>query len=242
MSTNILILAAGPAVFEANDGGYPLCLTEQNGAPLLEHIVFNTRNITDAQYAYAFAASDVNRFHMDQVANLITPGAEVIEIPANTQGAVCTAMLAASRLDMHAELLLISANELVDCDLAKVLDCFRAKQFDGGTITFRSVHPRYSYVRLNEEALVTEAAQQNPISHHATAGIFWFARTHDFLEAAKNLIRKNASTAGKFYIAPAYNELILKQMKIGVYEIPNKDYHPLKTERHMQNFEHGEYE
>lgn len=237
MSTNILILAAGPVEFEAHDGGYPLCLTEVDGKPLLERLVENTRGIQNPHYVYALLDKDVERFHMDQVAQLITPEATIMRIPNSTQGSACTALLAASCLDGDAELLVISANELVDINLADVLVAFRSRGLDGGTITFRSVHPRYSYVRLNDQCLVVEAAQQNPISQSATAGIFWFAKTSEFVEAAKNLIRKNATADGKFYVAPSYNELVLKHKRIGVYPIDNDVYYPLKTEHQMQKFE-----
>lgn len=239
MSTNILILAAGSVGFEAHDGGYPLCLTEVDGMPLLERLVENTRGIHNSHYVYALLDKDVERFHLDAIAELITPGATVVRVPGSTQGSACTALLAASGLDKNAELLVISANELIDINLAEVLETFRDGGLDGGTITFRSVHPRYSYVRLNDQGLVTEAAQQNPISQSATAGVFWFARVSEFVEATKNLIRKNATADGKFYVAPTYNELILKQKRIGVYPINNNHYHPLKTERQIQKFEQG---
>ena len=239
MNTNILILAAGPIGFNACDGGYPLCLSEVNGVPLLERLVENTRGIRNPNYVYALLDKDVERFHLDQVAQLITPGAAIVRVPISTQGSACTALLAATGLDGDAELLVISANELVDVNLADVLEVFRSRDLDGGTITFRSVHPRYSYVRINGQNLVTEAAQQNPISYSATTGIFWFARTSEFVESAKNLIRKNASVDGKFYMAPTYNELILTQKQIGIYPISNSHYHPLKTERQMHKFEQG---
>lgn len=242
MNTNILILAAGPVEFETHDGGYPLCLTEVDGTPLLERLVESTRDIHNSHYVYALLDTDVERFHLDLVAQLITPDAIIVRVPSSTQGSACTALLAASGLDGNAELLVISANELVDANLAEVLVAFRNRELDGGTITFRSVHPRYSYVRLNDQGLLTQAAQHHPISQSATAGIFWFARTSEFVEAAKNLIRKNASADGKFYVAPTYNELVLKQKRIGVYQIDNSHYHPMKTERQVQNFERGAHE
>ena len=239
MSTNILILAAGPIGFDTYDGGYPLCLSEVNGVPLLERLVESTRGIKNSCYIYALLDKDVERFHLDKIAQLITPGATTVRVPISTQGSACTALLAATGLDGDSELLVISANELVDVNIADVLEVFRSRNLDGGTITFRSVHPRYSYVRINDQNLVTEATQQNPISYSATTGVFWFARTSEFIEAAKNLIRKNSSVDGKFYMAPTYNELVLTQKKIGVYPINSSHYHPLKTERQMHNFEQG---
>jgi hypothetical protein len=239
MNISVLILAAGQTGFETHDGDYPLCLTEFDGLSLLERIVRNTRNIEKVKFAFAFLNHEAERFHLDKVSKLLSPGAAVFRMPESTQGSACTALLAASQLDPDSELLIISANELVDVDFSEVVSDFRGRTLDGGVLIFRSVHPRYSYVCLNSERLVIEAAQQDPISHNATAGVFWFAKTKEFVAAAMNLIRKNASVKNKFYVAPTFNELILKQAKIGVRDLELGKYTPLKTERHIQQLEHG---
>lgn len=239
MKTNILVLAAGHVSFETHDGGYPLCLTEFDGISLIERIVLNTQNIKNAQYTFALREEDVERFHLDRVVELLVPGARIIRIPKSTRGSACTALLAACHFEQNQEVLVVSANELVDTDLADAVKTFRQRTLDGGALIFRSIHPRYSYVRLDDAGLVIEAAQQNPISHHATTGVFWFAKAGEFVEAIKNLIRKDVSVGGKLYIAPAFNELILKQGKISVIDIDPRQYHPLKTERQVYQFEHG---
>lgn len=239
MNTYILVLAAAPSGLDSNDCTYPLCLAELAGISVLESIVANTRGIPNARYVFAFLQRDVERFHLNNVAKLLAPGAIVISIPEDTKGSACTALLAASQLDPDSELLIISANELVDTDQSEVVDSFRRRQLDAGTIIFRSVHPRYSYVRLNDDGLVVEATQQNPISQTATAGIFWFAKCSSFVEGAKNLLRKDANVAGKFFVALTFNELILNGAKIGVHEISNEKYHPLKTQLQVNKFEQG---
>lgn len=237
MSTNVLVLAAGPQVLDPASGNYPLCLTEVDGVSVIERIVANTLQIPGARHCFAILEKDAERYHLDRVVTLLVEGARVIRIPESTRGSACTALLAASQLPQDSELLIVSANEIVDVDLSLELHSFRQRDLDGGTLIFKSVHPRYSYVRLNEERLVIEAAQQKPISHHATAGVFWFRRTEYFVEAAKELIRKNASVSGQFFVAPTYNELILKQRRIGVSDLDITKYHPLKSERQLHQFE-----
>jgi hypothetical protein len=239
MATTILILAAGQGSFEDHSSHYPLCLTEVEGVSLLERIFDGVRNLPNATFAFAFLNNEVERFHLDKVAKLIVPDATIVRVPESTQGSACTALLAASQLNPDNELLIISANELIDIDLSEVVYDFRDRALDGGVLVFRSVHPRYSYVRLNPEGYVVEAAQQEPISHNATAGIFWFSRTKDFVQASMSLIRKNASNNGKFYVAPAFNELILDQARIGVKELDLGKYTPLKNETQIQQFEYG---
>jgi len=122
---------------------------------------------------------------------------------------------------------------LIDVDYRAVLADFRERHLDAGTITFSSIHPRYSYVRLSAEELVVEAAEKRPISGHATAGFYWFARGNDFVRAAEEMIYKDASVNGAFYICPVLNELVLEQARIGVYPIQADQYHPLKTARQI---------
>ncbi|HFQ5648448.1 TPA: glycosyltransferase family 2 protein [Yersinia enterocolitica] len=239
MGVNILILAAGQSSPESREDSHPLCLTETDGMSLIERIVLNTKKIPDSKYCFALLDKDAEKFHLDKVVKLLVKDSTVIKIPEYTKGSACTALLAASQLNQQDELLIISANELVNIDFSNVLNDFNLRKLDGGTLIFKSVHPRYSYVSLNTDRIVIEAAQQKPISQNATAGVFWFARTHDFAEAAKNLIRKNASVNGKFYVAPTFNELILKQMKVGTIDLNVDDYKLLKTERQAQQFESG---
>lgn len=237
MKTNILVLAAGHVGFETHDGGYPLCLSEFEGVSLIERIVANASEIKNAQFTFALREEDIERFHLDRVVTLLASNAKIVRVPNSTRGSACTALLAACLFKPNEDVLIVSANELVDMNLAEVVEEFRLRSLAGGAISFRSIHPRYSYVRLNEDGFVTEAAQQNPISHHATAGIFWFEKAEKLVDAIKNMIRKDASVGDQFYIAPVFNELILEQGRIGVRCIDLHQYHPLKTERHVYQFE-----
>lgn len=239
--TNILILAAGRVKTEASaEAAYPACLTEVNGVSVLEKIIGHLSDVPNPNYIFALHAQDISEFHLDNVAKLLAPGAQISIVPENTMGSACTALLAACEQNPDQPLLIVSANELVEQKFGKVLQEFSDRGLDAGTLVFRSVHPRYSYVRLNEGGSVTEAAQQNPISQIATTGVFWFAKTSDFIEGAKSAIRKNASTNGRFYLAPVFNELILQHKSIGVHEIDKASYIPLKTGHQIQQYEQGQ--
>jgi choline kinase len=241
MSTAILILAAGQGPSDGISENYPLCLAEIEGVSLIERIIGNTRALPDAKYIFALLDKEVKRFHLDQAVSLLVSNSKIVCVPDSTKGSACTALLAASQINPDDSLLIISANELVECDLYEVVRDFEGSNLDAGTLIFHSIHPRYSYVRLNEDLMVTEAAQQNPISSHATTGIFWFKRASEFIDSAKAAIRKDSTTSGNFYLAPTFNELILKQRRIGVFKIENEKYHPLKNSRQVERFESGDY-
>jgi hypothetical protein len=235
---NILILAAGHAGSGA-PGDYPAYLTETGGTSLLERIVGNCAEIPGAKFFYAFLESDVRKFHLDNVVELLTPGARIVGVQQGALGSACTALLGAATMPQDDELLIVSANEFVEVKMSDVVQDFRARRLDAGTLTFPSIHPRYSYVRLDERGEVTEAAQQNPISRHATAGVFWFRTVGDFVEAVKSMIRKDASTNQAFYPAPAFNEMLLRHARIGTTPLDPSRYQPLKTEHQLTVFEHA---
>jgi len=233
---NILILAAGKPNTESSDT-YPLCLTEIDGVPLVEKILSACAELPMSNIIFALRAEDVRRHHLDNVVKLLSPSAEIITVSDRVLGAACTALLAAEHINNDKELLIVNGDSLIDIPYNSVLQKFRERGLDAGTISFRSVHPRYSYVRLDENDLVVEAAEKNPISRHATAGFYWYSSGKDFVRAAQSMIRKDANVGGHYFICPAFNQLVLEHAKIGIHEIDSKQYHQLKTEKQLSHYE-----
>lgn len=234
--TNILILAANEP-HDDRDSGYPLCLKEVNGKPLIQHLIEKCDHVPGANLTIAVREEDTKKWHLDNVIRLLSPTAHVIHVRQKTAGAACTALLAISGINNDQPLLILNGNELIDADYATVIQEFCDAKYDAGVMVFPSVHPRYSYVRVNNEHIVVEAAEKNPISHHATAGFYWFNHGRNFVNAAQQLIFKGTHVDGQFYICPTMNELILKQARIGIYPIDAQKYHPLKSERQIERFE-----
>ena len=234
---NVLVLAAGSPAFDMGDGDYPLCLTEFDGVPLIERIALSCAPLQAKHFVFALREAEVSRYHLDNVVRQLVSDADTVRVSQATRGAACTALLCAEHIDNDDELLIVSANELLDIDPSEAIAEFRAADADAGTIVFHSVHPRYSFVRLNAAGLVVEAAEKNPISNHATAGFYWYRKGRDFVEAAKQMIRKGAQVDGLFYVCPVFNQLILQQKRITTFRIDAHQYHPLKTERHFRQYD-----
>lgn len=234
---NVLILAAGSPAFDMGDGDYPLCLTEFDGVPLIEQIVKGCSSLNAKRFVFALRENEVNRYHLDNVVRQLVKDAHTVRVSQSTRGAACTALLCAENIDNDDELLIISANELLNIDPLKPINAFREKKADAGTIVFHSVHPRYSYVRIDACGLIVEAAEKNPISSNATAGFYWYRKGREFVSAAKQMIRKGAQVDGLFYVCPVFNQMILGQKQVTTFKIDAHDYRPLKTERHFRQYE-----
>jgi len=234
---NVLILAAGAERAEDQKDSYPLCLAELDGQPLIERIVATLDALNPSRFIFCFRETDARQFHLAGITSLLAPGSKVVTVGERTGGAACTALLSAEYIDNTDELLIVNGNELLEIDFNVAVRSFRDAGWDAGVATFPSIHPRYSYVRLNEAGLVVEAAEKRPVSRFATAGFYWFRQGADFVRSAKNMIRKDASVNGSFYICPALNEMILDQRQIGTYRMEAAQYKPLKTAKQVQQFE-----
>lgn len=234
--TNVLILAANEP-HDDRDSGYPLCLTEVEGKPLLQHLTEQCESIDDLNLILAVRDEDCKRWHLDNVVKLLSPRAHLLRVQRRTGGAACTALLAIESINNDEPLLILNGNELVAADFRTIIEKFKDARYDAGVMVFPSVHPRYSYVRINDKDLVVECAEKNPISNHATVGFYWFRQGQDFITAAQQTILKHAHVDGLYYICPTLNELVLKQRRIGVHRISATDFHPFKSERQMDRLE-----
>lgn len=235
----VLILAAGKGNLDPAEGGYPLTLTEFDGVPLIERLITASKALEGAEIIVTLRGDETSQFHLDNIVRLIDPDVQIVRVENETRGAACTALLAISQIDNDEELLILNGNELIDADFASALESFRSRGLSAGTLTFSSVHPRYSYVRLDDDGLVIEAAEKRPISRHATVGFYWFKTGHSMVEAVKEMIRKDDNVGGTYFICPSFNELVLQGLPIGVASISSSRFHPLKTERQIATYENA---
>lgn len=229
---NVLLLCSGnDEIFYEKGFSYPKNLVEINGKPVIQHVIENVKRELgeEDRFILAIKKSEDSRYHTATVARLVQKEVNIITVSDSTKGAVCTALLAVSKIENKEDLLIINGDIILDTSIKKAVEYFKNKGADGGAITFHSVHPRWSYVKCNQDREIMEAAEKRPISTHATAGIYYFRTGHNFVEAAMASIRKDANVNGNYYVCPVFNEMILAQKKLFAYEIENKSYHSLST-------------
>lgn len=236
---NILVLMAGDSRrFEEAGYAFPKNLVEIDGLPLAERVLRQLEPLLPRGRVISVVREEEDRrFHTADVVRLICPSATVVPVPALESGAACTALLAVEHLVRDEPLLIFNGDQIISRDLSAIVADFEDRGLDGGTIVFNAVHPRWSYVRLGEDGLVVEAAEKRPISTHATAGAYWYRRAGDFLDAVMDMIRKDARVDGRFYVCPAFNEMILRQARIGIVEIARDEYHSFATPQGVREYE-----
>lgn len=215
---------------------FPKPLVEVAGQPLIELVV---RNLTPAEphrFIFICRREHVQQYALGDVLRLVAPECRIVTMEKPTAGALCSVLLGVEHLQHEDELLVANADQWLDLAIGDFLSAARVARWDGAIVTFPNTHPRWSYART-EDGLVVAVAEKQPISRNATAGIYYFRRSVDFLHAAERMLFKNASVAGEFYVAPVYNELVLAGQRVGVYPIDGAQMHGLGTPEELERFQ-----
>ena len=236
---NILIPIAGPeTIFKEEENSFSKPLFDILGKPLIEHIFLNLKSNLSGKKNFIFVAneSDCVDFALDFVIKMLDPNATLIKVNNPTKGPLCSCLLAVEYINSDEELLIVNGDQLILESFDKIIKSFRDKNADGGIITFESIHPKWSYVKIDSNNVVIETSEKKPISKNASVGVYYYKTGKDFVKSAKRLIYKDINVKDSFYVSLTYNEMILENKKIMSYKIPNDNFFALDTPQAIDRF------
>lgn len=219
---NILILMAGSDK-DFCEKGYPKYLIEIQNKPMIQRTIELLENVGN-NITCIIRKEDQDKYFLGDTIKILCPKCKTIEIAGDTKGAVCSALFAIDEINNDEELLLINGSQLIKTSITPAIESFRHRNLDGGVVTIKAVHPKYSSVLLDENNLVIQTSEKRPISNIASTGCCYFKKGSDFVGAAFSVIEKDVNTQGQYYISSTFNEMILNNKKLGIFEIPKKDY------------------
>jgi HAD superfamily hydrolase (TIGR01509 family) len=196
---------------------FPKPLIEVKGKPMIQVIVENL-NI-DAQHIFIVQKSHYEKYHLKTLLNLISPGCEIVQVEGLTEGAACTTLLAKEHIDVDYPLLIANSDQFVEWDSNEFMYSMGSDSIDGGILSFRSTHPKWSFAKLDKNGYVERVAEKEPISDIATVGIYYWAKGSDYVKYAEKMIEKNVRVNDEFYVAPVYNEAIQDGKKIKTFDV-----------------------
>jgi len=215
---NVLIPMAGAGSRFANAGyTFPKPLIEVNGKPMIQVVIENL-NI-EANYIFIVQKEHYEKYSLQYLLNLIAPNCSIVQVNSLTEGAACTTLLAKKLIDNDEPLLIANSDQFIEWNSNECLYAFNADGIDGGILTFKSTHPKWSYVKIGQDGFVSEVAEKKPISDNATVGIYFWKKGSDYVKYAEQMINKNIRVNNEFYVCPVYNEAIQDRKKIRIKDI-----------------------
>ena len=216
---NVIIPMAG-AGKRFSDVGYtiPKPFIPVNGKPMIQSVVENL-NI-DGTHIFIINKQHSVGDSLKIFLKSLRDDCVIIEVDSLTDGPACTALLAKKFINNNNPLLIANSDQYFEWSSNKTMYEFTNKKLDGGILTFEAYHPKWSYAKINNDTnLVTEVAEKNVISKHATVGVYYWKKGSDFVGYAEKMIKENIRVNNEFYICPVYNEAIKDNKKISISKV-----------------------
>jgi len=215
---NVLIPMAGAGSrFEQAGYTFPKPLIEVNGKPMIQVVVENLS--LDANFIFVVQKSHREQYNFDTMLNLIAPDCKIVEVDGITEGAACTALLAREYIDKDEPLFFANSDQFVDWSSAEFMYRMQESEADGGIVTFKATHPKWSFAKVDDNGYVIEVAEKNPISDNATVGFYYWKHGSDFVKYADQMIEQDIRVNNEFYVCPVFNQAIEDGKKIKISEI-----------------------
>lgn len=161
-----------------------------------------------------------------------------VSVEKLTHGTACTALYARKFINNNDPLLIANSDQIIDNGIVRFIDDCNDRNLDGSIITFMDKHkdPKWSFAKLSKNNLVVEVKEKEVISEFATAGIYFYKKGSDFVNAAIDMIVRNDRVNEEFYTCPTYNYAIKNGLKIGIYNIDFSQMHGIGTPEDLEKY------
>jgi len=217
---NIVIPMAGAGSRFAQAGfKYPKPLIPIHGVPMIQAVIENIRPHKLHRFIFVCQKKHVEAYALKEKFKQWAPGSTLIEIEGITEGALCTVLKAYSFINNDEQLMIANSDQYVDVDINHYLNKIISNDLDGLIMTMKANDPKWSFVSIGANDLVTRVVEKQVISNQATVGIYNFKRGCDFVAGAKKMIENDERVNGEFFVAPVYNYLVLAGRRIGAFNI-----------------------
>jgi dTDP-glucose pyrophosphorylase len=219
---NIVIPMAGAGSRFAQAGySLPKPLIPVHGKPMIRVVIDNLKPKHGLKHRFIFICQrqHVIEYGLIEKLSKWAPNCEIVQIDGLTEGAACTVLAAKALIDSADQLMIANSDQFVDCDVDQYLSEMDTHQLDGLIMTMTANNPKWSFVALDKQNLVTNVVEKKVISDEATVGIYNFRSGAGFVAAAEKMIASDLRVNGEFYVAPVYNQMIEDGARVGISNV-----------------------
>jgi hypothetical protein len=196
---------------EAN--AMPAALAIQDGCFRIEEVARDLRMDGAHQTTFVLRQGDIDRWAMAEVVVRANPEAGIVALESAPATPLFAVLMGLQRWNPDDELLVVDPLDGHTGHIEAFLAQARHSRVEGVIATISSRHPRDSHL-LEEAGEVIQVAKGRPVSHKAVAGLHWFRRCQDFVEAAERAILRDPRLSTPPGLEEVWNELILDGKRV----------------------------
>jgi NDP-sugar pyrophosphorylase family protein len=194
-----------------------------DGKNMIEHVIENFQNDSVSIYVIK---RDIHNFSLSQ-------DVDVTEIDFVTDGPATTVNLIRDKIDPESELIVTNCDQIIKDWNQDFFQSF-SRKFDAVLGCFISNSPKNSFVKVDENNLVTEVKEKVVISNISTNGLHYWKKAKYFFESYDEMVKNDDRTNGEFYVAPSFNYLIENNYKVGIYLF--NQHFPIGTPEDLEKY------
>lgn len=196
----------------------PKPLIELAGRPFFWWSVESVRRVYQLrQTVFVVLAEHIEAFCIDEVIRSYYPDATVVAIPELTSGAAETAKIGMAALKASGPVAINDCDHSFICRPVHEETGALGDGFEGMLMSFRSVKPAYSYIRLNSDNQVVGTVEKQVVSPFAIAGCYLFADSERFIRLYERY--KKECPYAELFVSGIFNLLTDENLKIGMREL-----------------------
>jgi dTDP-glucose pyrophosphorylase len=189
------------------------------GRPMIEVVIENLRPKSAHRFIFICQKEHLQSFDLEKVLRSAGNDTVIVPIEYVTEGAACTVLLAEQHINNDQPLMIANCDQYISTPIDTYLKGMEGGDFDGYIMSMTAYDPKWSFIRFDDRAIVTEVVEKKVVSNEATVGIYNYRYGSDFVTAAHAMMASNDKTNNEFYVAPAYNYMIAANKRIGYMNI-----------------------
>jgi NDP-sugar pyrophosphorylase family protein len=187
---------------------------------MIEVVINNLKPKCEHKFIFICQQEHIEQYDLIGKLSHWAPGCEIIGIDGVTDGAACTVLCAEKYIDNDQPLMIANSDQWIDIDIDDYLAKMTQDNLDGLIMTMTANDPKWSFVELDGDDLVTRVVEKEVISFEATVGIYNYKHGADFCRYAHEMISNDDRANNEFYVAPVYNYMYQNnKSRIGIYNI-----------------------
>lgn len=198
----------------------------------MDSLIGYNKNVS--KYVFVVRKEDNSeKFIHEHMAEYDISNIDIVGIDCTTDGQATTCMLAIPHCEPDEEILIYNIDTYVEPYEMKYEDI----SGDGHIPCFHAEGDHWSFVRLDEEGKAIEVREKKRISDNCTLGAYYFKsaslyqKLYEEYYADDSKMEKNEK-----YIAPLYNYMIEKGMKVTISIADARKVHVLGTPEELEVF------
>lgn len=160
--------------------------------------------------------------------------AELVLIPAVTEGQLCTVLSAEHHFAEEDRILIVPSDTYIQTPIIETIQAL-PEEVAGLISVYNLPGDRWSFAKTDAVGRVIEVAEKVRISDYASTGIYYFSNAAQFLKYAHAMVQGDERTKGEFYVIPVYGKMIDDGLEVRILEA--QEMHDMGTPQAKLNYE-----